>query len=111
MSHVGRQALTYNEGFIYLMGGYDASSKSIAKGCLRYNIVTEKWQQLTHMLFEIMDGAACAINEYLIVVAGGVNSSRGNSDIVQLYDVRENQWRLFEVCLSSPRRQVTMVAS
>jgi N-acetylneuraminic acid mutarotase len=96
MSHVSRQAITYNEGFIYLMGGFDARTKSIVKGSLRYNIVTEKWQQLTPMLFEIMEGASCAINEYLIVVAGGVNSSRSNSDIVQLYDVRENQWRLFE---------------
>lgn len=42
------------------------------------------------MLFEIMDGAACAINEYQIVVVGGVNSNRLNSDIVQIYDVREN---------------------
>ena len=82
MSHVSRQAITYNEGFIYLIGGYDSRSKSISKGCLRYNIVTEKWQQLTPMLFEIMEGAACAISEYLLAVAGGVNSARMNSDIV-----------------------------
>jgi hypothetical protein len=36
--------------------------------------VTEKWQMLTPMLFEISDGAACAINEYQLIVAGGVNS-------------------------------------
>jgi len=63
------------------------------------------------MLFEIMEGAACAINEYQIVVSGGVNSNRKNSDILQIYNIRENQWRLFEICLSTPRRQVTMVSS
>ena len=63
------------------------------------------------MLFEIMDSGAFAINEYQVVVAGGVNSNRLNTDILQIYDVRENQWRLFEICLSTPRRQVTMVSS
>ena len=111
MGLVSRQAVAYNEGFIYLMGGFDARQGKIVKACARYNIVTEKWQQLTSMLFEISEGAACAINEYQVVVAGGVNSNRMNSDIVQLYDVRENQWRLFEVCLSTPRRQITMVSS
>ena len=63
------------------------------------------------MLFEIMEASACAINEYQIAVAGGVNSQGRNTDIVQIYDVRENQWRLFEICLSSPRRLLTMVSS
>jgi N-acetylneuraminic acid mutarotase len=56
------------------MGGFDSRSKKIIKSCARYNIVTEKWQLLNPMLFEITDGSACEINEYQIVVAGGVNS-------------------------------------
>jgi hypothetical protein len=44
--------------------------------------VTEKWQLLTPMLFEISEGAACAINEYQIVVAGGVNNQMKCSDIL-----------------------------
>jgi hypothetical protein len=107
----GGQAITYSEGFIYFMGGYDARTHRIVKTCTRYNIVTEKWQLLSPMLFEIMEGAACEVNEYQIVVAGGVNSVGQNSDILQLYDVRENQWRLFETCLSTPRRLMTMVSS
>jgi hypothetical protein len=78
---------------------------------VRYNIVTEKWQLITPMLFDIMEGAASAINEYQIVVAGGVNSNLKNSDIIQVYDVRDNQWRLYDICLSSPRSAVTMVSS
>ena len=111
MAFVSKQAITYNEGFIYLMGGYESRAKKIVKSCLRYNIVTEKWQLLTPMLFEISEGSACAINEYQIIVAGGINSVRQNTDILQLYDVRENQWRLFEICLSTPRRQITLVSS
>lgn len=64
MAFVSKQAITYNEGFIYLMGGYESRAKKIVKSCLRYNIVTEKWQLLTPMLFEISEGSACAINEY-----------------------------------------------
>lgn len=74
MNYVSKQAICYNEGFIYLFGGYDSKTKKISKASLRYNIVTEKWQMLTPMLFEISDGAACAINEYQLIVAGGVNS-------------------------------------
>jgi hypothetical protein len=33
------------------------------------------------MLFDIMEGAACAINEYQMVVVGGVNAYHKNSDI------------------------------
>ena len=44
LAYVSRQAITYNEGFIYLMGGFDARASKIVKHCARYNIVTEKWQ-------------------------------------------------------------------
>lgn len=111
MKHSSRHALAYNEGYIYLIGGFDTINKKTLKSCIRFNIVTEKWQQLQPMLFEIMDDAACAINEYQIVVTGGVDSNGRLTDIVQLYDIRENSWRLFEICLSTPRRLVTMVSS
>jgi N-acetylneuraminic acid mutarotase len=74
MQHITRHAIAYNEGYIYMIGGFDSKTNKIVKTCSRYNIVTEKWQQLSSMLFEIMDASACAINEYQIVVAGGVNS-------------------------------------
>ena len=56
------------------------------------------------MLFEIKEASACAINESQIVVAGGVNSQKRLSEIVQIYDIRENAWKLFEICLSTARR-------
>lgn len=43
MTQVSKQAITYNEGFIYLMGGHNARTNKIVKICARYNIVTEKW--------------------------------------------------------------------
>lgn len=46
------------------MGGIDLNHRKITKVCVRYNIVTEKWQMINPMLFDIMEGAACAINEY-----------------------------------------------
>lgn len=101
---INRQAITYNEGYIYLIGGCDSRTAKAVKSCSRYNIVTEKWQQLTTLLFEIMDSSACAINEQQIAVAGGSNSHGRFMDIVQIYDIRENSWRLFDICLSSPRR-------
>lgn len=103
--------MTYNEGYIYMLGGYDQSIKKIVKSCCRYNIVTEKWQQLQPMLFEITDASACAINECQIAVTGGINSTQRLTDIVQIFDIRENSWKLFDVCLSTPRRSITMVSS
>lgn len=57
-----------------------------------------------------MDAAACAINEYQIVIAGGVSSSGKLTDLVEIYDVRENTWKLFEIGLSSPRKLMSMVS-
>lgn len=44
-------------------------------------------------------------------MAGGINSSGKLTDLVEIYDVRENTWKLFEIGLSSPRRLVSMVSS
>ncbi len=58
---------------------------------------------LAPCLFEKMDASAYAINEYQVVLIGGVSTQGSLTDIVEIYDVRENSWRLFEIGLSSPR--------
>lgn len=58
-----------------------------------------------------MDATACAINEYQIVLVGGVNSAGKLTDLVEMYDVRENTWKLFEIGLSTPRRLMGMISS
>jgi N-acetylneuraminic acid mutarotase len=45
-----------------------------------------------------------------MVLIGGVCSRGKLTDICEIYDVRENQWRLFEIGLSSPRRMMAMVS-
>jgi hypothetical protein len=64
IEHIKRQAICYNEGYIYLIGGFDTITQKSVKTCCRYNIVTEKWQQLSPILFDKMDSSACPINEY-----------------------------------------------
>lgn len=66
-----RQAICYNEGYIYMLGGYCEKENKLKKACTRYNIVSEKWQQLAPMIFAKQNASACAINEYQIIVAGG----------------------------------------
>jgi hypothetical protein len=67
---------------------------------------------ISPMVFDKMDAALCSINEYQIVVAGGINYPAGKlSDLVEMYDVRENTWKLFEIGLSSPRRLMSMISS
>eukprot|EP00347_Sterkiella_histriomuscorum_P014492 403360670 len=111
LKNTSGHAITHTEGFIYLIGGFDLKLNKSLKQCSRYNIITERWSQLQPMLFDISEAAACSINEYQIVVAGGVNSQHRLTDIVQIYNIRENSWRLFEICLSSPRRQISMISS
>jgi hypothetical protein len=36
-------------------------------------------------------------------LVGGINNNDKKSDLVEIYDVRENMWRIFEIGLSSPR--------
>jgi hypothetical protein len=60
---------------------------------------------ISPMLFDKMDSSLCPINEYQIVVAGGISYPSGKlTDLVEIYDVRENTWKLFEIGLSSHRR-------
>ena len=87
-----------------MIGGRDTRSGESVKYCCRYNIVTEKWQQLSHMLFAKADASACAINEYQIVVGGGTNSEGRTTDIVEIYDLRENIWKISTVHLNEPKK-------
>jgi hypothetical protein len=59
-----RQAICYNEGFIYSLGGFCSQENQLKRMCTRYNIVTEKWQLICPMIYEKEDAAACAINEF-----------------------------------------------
>lgn len=45
------------------------------------------------------------------MLIGGVNSQGKVTDICEIYDVRENTWRLFEIGLSSPRTLMSMVSA
>ena len=45
------------------------------------------------------------------MLVGGINSSGKLTDLVEMYDVRENTWKLFEIGLSSPRRLMGMISS
>lgn len=42
--YLQNQAICYNEGFIYMLGGFCQKEKKLKRACSRYNIVTEKWQ-------------------------------------------------------------------
>jgi len=63
------------------------------------------------MMFDRSEAAACPINEFQIAVAGGINAEKKLTDLVELYDVREDTWKICEIGLSSPRRQMCMSSS
>ena len=94
-----------------MLGGFCSKEKKLRRVCTRYNIVTEKWQQISPMLYEKQDAAACAINEFQIIVAGGKMAGDQTSDIVEIYDLRENTWKVFSLGLSSPRSLMTIVSA
>jgi len=86
-----------------MVGGYCTKEKKLKKSCTRYNIVTEKWQHISPMIFAKENAATCAINEFQIIVAGGRTEDGNLSDVVEMYDLRENTWKVFQVNLSAPR--------
>lgn len=55
------------------------------------------------MIFAKENAAACSINEYQIIVAGGKTTGGTLTDIVEIYDLRENTWKVFSHGISSPR--------
>jgi hypothetical protein len=62
------------------------------------------------MLFDRMEAGACAINEFQIVVGGGVNSAGRLTDIVEIYDLRENTWKISQTHLSEPKKLISFVS-
>jgi hypothetical protein len=44
-------------------------------------------------------------------VAGGKMAGDQTSDIVEIYDLRENTWKVFSLGLSSPRSLMTIVSA
>lgn len=56
------------------------------------------------MVFDRAEASACPINEMQIAVVGGVNNNGTLMDHIELYHVRENAWKLYEVGMSSPRK-------
>jgi N-acetylneuraminic acid mutarotase len=93
-----------------MLGGYCTKEKKLKRSCSRYNIVTEKWQQTSPMIFHKENSASCAINEFQIIVAGG-RIQGGLTDIVEIYDLRENSWKVFSVGISSPRQLMKIVSA
>jgi hypothetical protein len=86
-----------------MLGGFCQKEKKLKKSCSRYNIVTEKWQQISPMIFAKENAAACAINEFQIIVAGGRLQDGNLTDVVEMYDLRENTWKVVSVSISEPR--------
>jgi N-acetylneuraminic acid mutarotase len=86
-----------------MLGGFCTKEKKHKRSCSRYNIVLEKWQQISPMIFHKENAAACAINEFQIIVAGGRSQGGNLTDTVEIYDLRENSWKVFSVGISEPR--------
>ena len=63
------------------------------------------------MIFHKEKAAACAINEFQIIVAGGRIQGGNLTDIVEIYDLRENSWKVFSVGISSPRQLMNIVSA
>jgi hypothetical protein len=55
------------------------------------------------MIFAKENAAACAINEFQIIVAGGRLQDGNLTDVVEMYDLRENTWKVVSVSISEPR--------
>jgi hypothetical protein len=63
------------------------------------------------MIFHKENAAACAINEFQIIVAGGRSQGGNLTDIVEIYDLRENSWKVFSVGISQPRQLMTIISA
>lgn len=63
------------------------------------------------MIFAKENAAAVAINEYQIIVAGGRTNNSQLTDLVEMYDLRENNWKVVTTKLSGPREHMAVVSA
>ena len=94
-----------------MLGGFRMKDNRQMNACTRYNIVSEKWQSLPPMIFPRENAAACAINEYQIIVGGGRIAGGQLTDSVELYDMRENTWKVVTTKLSGPRERMSVISA
>lgn len=94
------------------MGGYDFKRKKQAsRSVWRFNIVTEQWHMLAPMHFAKAEACAVGINEFKIAVAGGRDQNGKLQDTIEVYDIRENTWKVSDMCLMAPQAGGAIVSS
>lgn len=66
-------AICYNQGFIYIFGGYDSFDKTSKKSSARFNISNESWESLPTMRRARNKCFCLVVSPDKIAVFGGVN--------------------------------------
>ncbi|XP_071945747.1 ectoderm-neural cortex protein 1-like [Antedon mediterranea] len=84
--------IAYLEGFVYIIGGYDANMRDVSK-VERYNCQTDTWDEVAKLPY-VTDSCVAAECNRRIIVIGGHSSSRKAETLVQSYDPSTDRWTM-----------------
>jgi N-acetylneuraminic acid mutarotase len=90
--------------YAYVFGGYNVDAKHTevsSPDVYRYNVETDTYKKLAPMPVPVDDSVALVYqNRYLYLVSGWHND--GNVNLVQIYDIKTNQWHQASPFLGQP---------
>jgi len=90
--------------YAYVFGGYNVDAKHTelsSPDVYRYNVETDTYKKLAPMPVPVDDSVALVYqNRYLYLVSGWHND--GNVNLVQVYDIKTNQWHQASPFLGKP---------
>ncbi len=86
---------------IYVIGGYNGKSKTFLRTCERFNMHDNRWLPIASLNTQRCAFAATSLNGEKLAVCGGYDGKK-RLDTIELYDPREEEWKLLETKLPLP---------
>ena len=95
-----------SDGKIYVIGGFNG--KQCMKLSERYNLDTNKWEEIAQMHYPRRSLCAVTLGDYIYAI-GGYNGEK-YLDVVERYDIKDNKWTIVE-SMKHPRCTMVCVSS
>eukprot|EP00826_Nyctotherus_ovalis_P036299 TRINITY_DN3205_c0_g2_i2.p1 TRINITY_DN3205_c0_g2~~TRINITY_DN3205_c0_g2_i2.p1 ORF type:complete len:588 (-),score=128.05 TRINITY_DN3205_c0_g2_i2:59-1801(-) len=103
-----RTAIVMLEHYIYILGGF--KDGRTVPNTYKFNTITDKWTALPSMNVERHSAGGSVVDESTICVCGGENERARALNSIEVYNVRENMWKVCKVAMSVSRKELCVAS-
>lgn len=80
---------------IFVIGGYDGTK--YMNECEKFDLISQKWVEIAPMNIPTAYPAVCSFQDEFIYKIGGMDAKGSYTNIIERYDIAENQWSVINV--------------